>query len=317
MDARYVILADSESPGYDFARAIHEDLSKRSGAFELGGIKVKEFRDGERKPKILANVRGRVCYFIHDSNKSPPVWFLDLCLINEALSKSSAHQIIDVLPYHRFARQDRKDESRVPISAKVIARAVDDYAHGVLTLDVHNPAIDGFYESRFDNLPSFPTAVKCIKPFFEKDLSNLVIMSPDAGGGPRAPSFATRLGVDQVVIGYKTRSKNGDIEGLNIAGEVNERDILIVDDIVDSGGTLVKACEAARKLGARRIYGYAPHGLFTKGVSEVVSCFDRFWVGDTLNQKPSDKLGVISFAPLFADALYRMTNGLSLSELFD
>ncbi|MBS3083496.1 ribose-phosphate diphosphokinase [Candidatus Pacearchaeota archaeon] len=317
MDARYVILADSGSPGYDFARAIHEDLSKRSRAFELGGIKVKEFRDGERKPKILANLRGRDCYFIHDSNKNPAVWFLDLCLINEALSKSSAHQIIDVFPYHKFARQDRKDESRVPISAKVIARAVDDYAHGVLTLDVHNPAIDGFYESRFDNLPSFPTAVKCIKPFFERDLSNLVIMSPDAGGGPRAQSFAKRLGVEQVVIGYKTRSKNGDIDGLHIAGDVSGRDILIIDDIVDSGGTLVKACEAARRLGARRIYGYAPHGLFTKGVSEVVSSFDKFWIGNTLNQESHDKLEVIPFAPLFADALYRMTSGQSLSELFD
>ena len=317
MDARYVILADSESSGYDFARAIHQDLSKRSGAFELGEIRVKEFRDHERKPRIEANVRGRDCYFIHDSNKDPSVWFLDLCLINEALRKSSARQIIDVFPYHRFARQDRKDISRVPISAKVVARAVDDYAHGVLTLDVHNPAIDGFYDSRFDNLPSFPTAVKQIKPFFEKELSNLVIMSPDAGGGPRAQSFAKRLGVEQVVIGYKTRGKNGEIEGLHIAGDVDGRDILIVDDIVDSGGTLVNACDVARKLGAKKIYGYAPHGLFTKGVSEVVSSFDKFWIGDTLNQKPFDKLEVISFAPLFADALYRMTSGQSLSELFD
>lgn len=317
MDARYVILADSESPGYDFARAIHQNLSKRSGAFELGEIKVKEFRDGERKPKILANVRGRDCYLVHDSNKNPPTWFLDLCLINEALRKSSARQIVDVLPYHRFARQDRKDESRVPISAKVIARAIDDYAHGVLTLDVHNPAIDGFYDSRFDNLPSFPTAVKHMSSFFDGGLSNLVVMSPDAGGGSRAQSFAKRLGVEQVVIGYKTRESHGEVSGLHIAGDVNGRDILIVDDIVDSGGTLVKACDVARNLGARKIYGYAPHGLFTKGTAEVVSHFDRFWVGDTLNQKSTDKLDVIPFAPLFADALYRMTNGQSLSELFD
>ena len=205
----------------------------------------------------------------------------------------------------------------MPISAKVVARAVDDYAQGVLTLDVHNPAIDGFYESRFDNLPSFPTAVKHIKPFFEGDLDSLVIMSPDAGGGPRAQSFAKRLGVEQVVIGYKTRSKPGEINGFQIAGDVEKKNVLIVDDIVDSGGTLINACSVAQQRGARKMYGYAPHGLFTKGKERVLSCFDRFWIGDSLSQQPAGNLEVISFAPLFADAMYRIARGLSLSELFE
>ena len=312
-----MILADSGSPGYSFAKAIYENLSNRDNSFNLVDIEVTKFRDGERKPRIKKNVRGKNCFFVHDSNKQPSDWFLDLCLINQALRKSSASQVIDIFPYHRFARQDRKDESRVPISAKVVARAVEDYAHGVLTLDVHNPAVDGFYESRFDNLPSFPTAVRHIKTKLGEDLSNLVVMSPDAGGGHRAQSFAKRLGVSDVVFGYKTRSLPGEVNGFQIAGDVAGRDVLIVDDIVDSGGTLVKASNVAREKGAKKVYAYAPHGIFTKGVESVCSMFDKFWVGDTLLQKTSASLEVISFAPLFADALYRMANGLSLSELFE
>ncbi len=317
MNDEYVILADPACVGWNFALDIFEDLKSRGGNFELSPIKIKEFRDGEIKPRIEKNVRGKSCFFIHDSNKDPSRWFLEIGLINQALEKSSAKKVIDVFPYHRFARQDRKDESRVPISAGVVARLVDEYVDSVLTLDVHNPAIDGFYKTRFDNLLSFPIVIRYLRENFEISSENTVMMSPDAGGATRAQEFARRMGIEQVVIGYKVRKIEGEVDKLRISGEVSGKDVFIVDDIVDSGGTLVKASSVVREQGARKVYGYCTHGLFTKGIEYVLPHFDAFFVGDTLKQKEDVRLKVVPFAPLFAEAIYRISNGSSLSELFD
>lgn len=316
-ETKYSIIADPKGKSWDFALSVFNDLRLRSDAFELNEVNIKEFRDGEIKPKIKENVRGKVCFFIHDSSKDPSRWFLELCLVNQALKKSSASEIVDVFPYLKFARQDRKDESRVPISAEVIADAIELYADGVLTLDVHNPSIDGFFKIRFDNLYSFSTVVKYLKEKAKEDLSNFVVMSPDAGGAARAAAFAKAVGIKDVVIGYKVRKEEGEVDNLRISGNVEGKDIFVIDDMVDSGGTIVKASQVAKSLGAKKFYVYCTHGLFTKGVDSVLSHVDKFFIGDTIRHEKNEKIEVIPFTRLFADAIYRMSHGMSLSALFD
>lgn len=320
-ETRFSIVYDPDSPNQEFARKIFYEIESIANKdelkyFELNRVKIKKFRDGEIKPYIELNVRGKECFFIHDSSKSPNEWFLELALINQALKKSSAKQIIDVIPYLRFARQDRKDEPRVPISARVVAQTIDAYADGVLTLDVHNPAIDGFFEKRFDNLHSFKTAVYYIKQNHPEILEDLVVMSPDAGGTDRANAFSRMIGDTEIAVGYKKRKTAGEVEGLKILGDVKGKNVICIDDIVDSGNTLIKAAKVAKEQGARNIYAYCTHGLFTEGMDKVLENFELFFIGDTLLQKNHPKLEIISFAPLFAEAIYRISQGKSLSALF-
>lgn len=313
------IIANPEGNAWEYAKKIHEELKSRFSSFELNNINIKRFKDEEIKPKIELNVREKKSYFIHDSNLHPSEWFTQLCFINQALKKSSAQEIINVLPYLKFSRQDRKDESRVSINARVVADVIDLYANRVLTLDLHNAAIDGFYSIPFDNLSSFPVVIKHLRECHAEILNNLVIMSTDAGGAPRAKAFAKKLETGDIAVGYKTREKAGEVSSLKILGEVNGKNVLIVDDVVDSGGTLIKSCEAARNSGALKVYAYCTHGLFTDGVRKVTDCFDLFFVGDTLKlpEEPGPNTEIISFIPLFAEAIYRTSEGESLSELFN
>jgi len=312
------ILADPDSPGWEFAEKIYNELRMKSDLFELNKVHIKRFKDGEIKPKIELNVRERYCFFIHDSNSKPSDWFLELALINQALVNSSAYKVINVLPYLKFSRQDRKDESRVPISAKVIADVIGLYANRVLTLDVHNLAIQGFYDTKipFDSLYSFPTVITYLKKHHPEIIDNLVIMSTDAGGAQRAKMFAKCLGIKDIAVGYKNREKAGEVEKLKVLGDVENKNVLIIDDMVDSGGTLIKAANEIRSQGANKVYAYATHGLFTKGHKEVTDCFDKLFIADTIKQQPVINAEIISFIPLFAEAIYRISEGESLSELF-
>jgi ribose-phosphate pyrophosphokinase len=311
------IIADPKGEGWELACQIYKYLIEKEDFFELNELSIREFRDGEIKPKINKNVRGHNCFFIH-SDKNPAYWHLKLCLVNNALRNSSAHEIINVLPYLKFSRQDRKDESRVPISAQVIADDIGRYDHTrILTVDVHNPSIQGFYQCPFDSLYTFPTIINHLKNFHPEILDNLVIMSPDAGGAKRATSFAKTLGKNEVAFGYKSRPVEGEVDELKILGNVKDKNVLIVDDIVDSGNTLVKASQAAREQGAKKVYAFCTHGLFTQGVEKLTSNFDKFFVGDTIKQDPHSNLEIISFAPLLAEAILRISKGQSLSALFE
>jgi ribose-phosphate pyrophosphokinase len=313
------IIANPEGNAWDFACFIYKILRARNEKFELNKVLIQKFRDGEIKPKIEKNVRRRNCFFIHDSSLSPADWFLQLSLINEILHNSSAQEITDVLPYLKFGRQDRKDESRVPISSKVVAKLIEKDANRVLTMDVHSPSIGGFYNVPFDNLHSFLTIVDYLKKNYPGFFENMVIMSPDVGGAKRARSFAKRAGISRMAVGDKNREEDGEVEKIHVIGEVEGRDVFIVDDIIDSGNTLIQACNAVRAMGARKVYAYATHGLFTEGTERLTKCFDSIFVGDTFpnTNLKDEKIKVVSFAPLFAEAIYRINEGESLSALFD
>lgn len=316
-----LIIADKEGKGYDFAQKVYEKIKAKGDDFSLVNVSVARFRDGEILPQIASNVRDKKCYFIHDSNKVPSEWYLELDLINHALKNSSAKSIIDVLPYMKFSRQDRKDKPRVPISVRVVADTIGKYANAVLTLDDHNPANQAAYGIRYDNLSSYPVVADYLMQKNPKMLENLVLMSTDVGGAKRVDSYHkafTNRGIEtDVAICHKRRPKPGEVGELIILGEVNGKNVLILDDLIDSGGSMVKAADEARKKGALKVYGYSTHGIYTKGLNEVLSAFDFMYNGDTLYQEVDPRREVISFASLFGEAIYRMDKGESLSELFN
>ena len=314
-DVECCIVGDPEGKSWDFITGVYDEVKGRD-RWSLNEVEIKRFPDGEIKPKIKENVRKRDCYFIHDSRKAPADWFLELCLINEALRNSSANRIYNIFPYMRFVRQERKDESRVPISSRVVADNISRYANGVLTIDVHNQAIQGFYPS-FDNLHSFRTVVDYFRKNHPEYIENVVVMSPDAGGGNRAEAFAKWIQAREIAIGAKHR--DGDDVKIRLTGEVKDRNVIIVDDIIASGTTLIEGSCAARQEGARKVGVYATHGLFTEGLDRLEECLDFIVVGNTVVSpeiKNSGRVEVVDFSKLFGEAIRRVHRGESLSELF-
>ncbi|MCX6710077.1 MAG: ribose-phosphate diphosphokinase [Candidatus Woesearchaeota archaeon] len=331
IDKPFAILANPEGRCWKFAEEVYskvKKMCKREEGLEdkiaLIGIEIKRFRDGEIKPKIQENIRKKTCFFIHDSSLNPDEWFLQVHLINYAIKFSSASELIDIFPYLPFSRQDRKDESRVPISARSIADALCLYANRVITVDVHAPQIQGFYNLPFDNLLSFPYAVKQIFDKHPELLEEeLAIMTPDAGGTLRASTFKDKIVTNynketNLIVGYKQRPKAGEVSNdYRIAGDAEGRNVIIIDDIIDSGNTLVKASQALKNANANKIYTYSTHALFTDGFSTVKPYFERVFVSNTRMPAISDeKLEILDMSPLIAEAIYRTAVGESLSALF-
>jgi ribose-phosphate pyrophosphokinase len=320
-----VIIADPEGKGYGFAKGVYErakDIGGRNFALGFYDLEKIRFRDGEFKIKISKNIREHNCFYIHDSNKGAAEWFLDLGLTLEALRSSSADKVNLILPYMRFARQERKDESRVSVAAKLIADVVSLYSDRGLTVDLHAPQITQYFNRRvpFDNLYSFPELVGYLRVNQSDLLENLVVVSPDAGGADRAAYLRNRLKREGVDVGlaicHKERCNNGEIEDVIVIGNVKGKNCLMVDDIIDSGGTMVKGCSALKGQGAEKVYAYGTHGLFTEG-SDGFGCLEKVIVSDTLHVEPFENLEILSLVNLFGEAVYRTIEGESLSSLFD
>ena len=308
----------------DFACSIYDSLNKsKADMIEFHSYNTTNFPDGEYKTKVRQNVRGRDCFFIHDSNLDPPKWAWNLGLINDSLKNSSANRIIDVLPYLKFSRQDRKDESRVPNTSKLLADFIALRADQVLTIDVHNPTTQGNYPSntRFDSLDSFPTVVKYLKKHSPEDLEDITILGPDEGSMKRIKEYSNVLG-GRIAVIDKYRKGDGTLaESLGILGadNIKGRNVLIPDDIAASGTTLARAADAAKRKGAKKVIGYCTHGIFTKGIDCVADPYDLFLIGNTIKQpqsSKSDKIIIIPFTELIGEAIYRTCVGESLSELF-
>ena len=345
----YAIIANPEGDAWEFAKEIYSKMleidkkrkkdskDKRDtleGKIEMIEIKFTKFRDGEFKTKITKNVRRKTCFFVHDSSLPPSDWLTQLTMVNNALELASASEIIDVLPYLLFSRQDRKDESRVAINAKVIADTIGLYADGVMTIDLHAPQIQGFYPLPLDNLFSSPFVIDYLFTNYKELLNeDLAIMSPDAGGVPRAKNFKELLNKKyrllnkkykketketSLIIGSKQRPREGEVGDYIIIGDVKEKTVFIIDDILDSGGTLMKAAESLKKVGAKEIYAYVTHGLFTEGFDRLKPYFEKIFVSNTRKIPFSDeKLEIIDITGLLAEAIYRTINGESLSALFE
>jgi len=316
------IIADPEGQGYGFVKGIYDYLKrKESKDFSVGLISMEktQFKDGEFKIKIAENIRGKYCFLVHDSNKEVCRWFTELILALEATTFSSPKEVNVVLPYTKFSRQDRKDESRVSVNAKALADTISLYATRGLTVDLHTPQIQEYFGIPFDNLSSVISLINYLRKNHAEILQDLVLVSPDIGGAKSVEAIVKifrQMGIGaRIALGHKVRGGADEIAKMVIIGEVEGKNCLIVDDIIDTGGTMVKTAEKLREKKARKIFAYATHCLFTEGV-EKFKVFDKVIVSDTLETPAAENFEVLSLINLFGEAIYRTATGQSLSVLF-
>jgi ribose-phosphate pyrophosphokinase len=283
---------------------------------------VRRFADMEIFVEIQENVRGEDIFVVQSTSFPANDNLMELLIIIDALRRASARRITAVLPYFGYARQDRKVGPRTPISAKLVANLVTQAgASRVLTVDLHAGQIQGFFDIPTDNLFAMPVIVKDIKDALGQG-DHLTVVSPDVGGVVRARALAKRLGCDLAIVD-KRRERAGVSEVMNIIGNPTGRSCILIDDIVDSGGTICNAAEAVMKAGAKDVCAYASHGVLSGGAvariqssalkSMVVT--DSIQATDDVRKCPNIRR--ISIAPLIGEALRRINNEESVSSLFD
>ena len=282
----------------------------------LGNALIQTFSDGELWVKYSQNIRG-ADVFIIQSTQAPAENLMELLMLIDAAMRSSAKRITAVIPYFGYARQDRKDQPRVSISAKLVANLITEAgADRVITMDLHTPQIQGFFDIPLDHLYSSAILVD----YFRKmDMSNFVIASPDLGSIKMARSYAKRLECDLAVID-KRRPRPNEAQVMNIIGSVDGKNVLIVDDLLDTGGTFVNAAEALKKNGALEIYGACTHPILSGKAYERLeeSVVTKLIVTDTLPLKRiSPKIELRSISKIFAEAILRTHRNESISSLFD
>lgn len=320
MSDEILILADPNGKAWGFAESIYNKLKYHENnkrEYILGKVEISKFNDGEIFVKILENVRKKTCFFIHDSSMNPQDWLVSLALINDALKRSDSSKVDNILPYMRYGRQDRMAEPRTPISARIVADIIQNKAYRVITTDLHNPATMSNYNIPFDNLKAYPVIINHLNKNYSEFLKNAVVVSPDIGSAPRAESYARRLGLEVAII-FKKRKGAGEIENMTLIGEVNGKNALIVDDMIDTAGTLCKAAEILKNSGAKEIWACATHGVFSKDAMEKIdnSCLKKVIITDSIPQNGNSKIEVVSLVDLFAEVIYRISHGESISELF-
>lgn len=283
---------------------------------ELGHLERKKFSDGEIWVKFSENIRG-ADVFIIQSTQPPAENLFELMITLDAAKRSSATRITAVLPYFGYARQDRKDQPRVAISAKLIANLITVAgADRIITMDLHAAQIQGFFDIPFDHLYGSSIFINRLQSL--KD--NLVVVSPDVGGIKIARSYAKRLGVPLVVIDKRRPSQN-EAEVVHIIGDVNGKNVLIVDDLIDTAGTFIGAVNALKARGANEIYGSVTHPLLSGPAIDRIknSQLTKLFVSDTIefNEFKTDKIEQITASEIFAEAIIRTYKNESISSLFD
>jgi len=282
---------------------------------------VRRFADMEVFVEIQENVRGEDIFVIQSTSFPANDNLMELLIVIDALRRASARRITAVIPYFGYARQDRKVGPRTPISAKLVANLITEAgANRVLTVDLHAGQIQGFFDIPTDNLYAQPVIVKDIKDYLGQD--NLMVVSPDVGGVVRARALAKRLGADLAIVD-KRRERAGESEVMNIIGDVEGRSCILIDDIVDSGGTICNAADALLREGAKDVCAYATHGVLSGGAvarikgSKLKSLVVTDTIGATDEVAKCANIRRISIAPLIGEAMRRINNEESVSSLFD
>ncbi len=284
----------------------------------LGACKLSRFSDGEIRFSIDENVRGEDVYVIQAGAFDVNFHMMELFIMIDAMKRASAERITAVIPYYSYARQDWKDRPRVPISARLMADLLETAgANRVLTMDLHSPQIQGFFSVPVDNLVAAPVLAKYVENL---NLDDLTIVSPDAGGVGRAKWFAKRINADLAIID-KRRPAPNIARVYNVIGEVKNRNVVILDDMVDTGGTLVESVNAIKEKGAKKIYSACTHGVLSGQAVEQIktSQLEELIITNTIpvNDKSSQKIVVLSVAELFGEAIRRINQGSSVSSLFE
>ena len=284
---------------------------------DLGDVELHRFCDGEIWAKYKENIRG-LDVFIIQSTIPPAENLMELLIMIDAAKRASASRITAVIPYFGYARQDRKDQPRVSISAKLVANLITVAgADRVITMDLHAAQIQGFFDIPFDHLYASPI----FSGLFKEKNSSLVVVSPDIGGIKLARSYAKRLHANLVVID-KRRPKQNHAEVMNIIGDVKNKDVLIVDDMIDTGGTFVSAIEALKLNGANKIFGAVTHAVFSNNAYNRIekSDLEKLYISDTIyfdESRHTKKIIVRTASRIFSEAIRRTHNHESISSLFD
>ena len=283
---------------------------------------VRRFADMEVFVEVQENVRGEDMFVIQSTSFPANDNLMELLIVIDALRRASARRITAVIPYFGYARQDRKVGSRTPISAKLVANLITEAgANRVLTVDLHAGQIQGFFDIPTDNLFAMPVIVKDIEDYLGTG-DHLMVVSPDVGGVVRARALAKRLGCDLAIVD-KRRERAGESEVMNIIGDVKGRSCILIDDIVDSGGTICNAAEALLKNGAKDVCAYATHGVLSGGAvariqgSKLKSMVITDSIAATDEVAKCKNIRRISIAPLIGEAIRRVSAEESVSSLFD
>jgi len=296
-------------------RPLAEKIAAAAGE-KLGACEIQNFSDGEIWVKYRENIRGSDVYIIQSTH--PPAENLtELLLLIDAAKRASSRRVTAVIPYFGYARQDRKDQPRVAVSAKLVANLITTAgADRVITMDLHAAQIQGFFDIPLDHLYASPILATYYK---KKGIRDLAVASPDVGGIRLARAYAKRLDADLVLID-KRRPRQNEAEVMNVIGDAKDKNILIIDDIIDTGGTFTRAVEALKANGARQIYGACTHAVLSGKAVERIEKSDvvKLTVTDTIPVNThSSKIEVQSVSKIFAEAITRSHLNKSISSLFD
>lgn len=305
-----------------FSGSAHPELAREIAQFlgvPLGQARLRRFPDSEVSFQIDENIRGADVFVVQPTCSPVDQHLVELLIMIDAFRRSSAARITAVLPYYGYARQDRKDKPRVPISAKLVANVLSAAGtHRVLTMDLHKAQIQGFFDIPVDHLFAAPVIIDYLA---RQDLPRLTIVAPDAGGAERARAYAKRVGAELAVID-KRRSDDGTAEVMNVIGEVGGRTCVIADDIIDTAGTIQKGAQALKEAGAERIVACAVHGVLSGPAIERIerAPLDQLIITNTIplmgDRALCGKIKVLSVARLLGQAIRSIHEETSVSSLF-
>ena len=299
--------------------ALAQEMAAHLGV-ELGQAEVGRFSDGEVTVEIQQNVRARDVFVVQPTCTPTNENLMELFIMVDALKRASARRITAVIPYYGYARMDRRPRSmRVPISAKVVANMLESVGvERMLTMDLHADQIQGFFDIPVDNIYASPVLLSDLK---SKAYADLVVISPDVGGVVRARALAKQLGCDLAIIDKRRPTANVS-EVMHVIGEIEGRNCVIMDDMIDTAGTLVKAAEVLKERGARSVYAYCTHPVFSGPAIERISAsqIDEVVITNTIPlnaaAKACPKIRQLSVAFLFAESIRRISDGESVTSLF-
>ncbi|RLA67383.1 MAG: ribose-phosphate pyrophosphokinase [Epsilonproteobacteria bacterium] len=306
----YMIFSGTSNPelSEEIAKYLEQPLSKAS---------IKRFSDGEISVQISESVRGKDVFIIQPTSAPANANLMELLIMTDALKRSSANSITAVVPYYGYARQDRKAAPRVPITAKLVANLME--TSGItrlVTVDLHASQIQGFFDIPVDNLYGAILFMDYIK---SKNFKNPVIASPDIGGVARARYFAKKLGLDMVIVD-KRREKANESEVMNIIGDVAGKDVILIDDMIDTAGTMAKGAAALKALGATSVMACCTHPVLSGPAYERIEAgdLDELVVANTIPMtKSSPKIKMLSTAPMLGEVIRRVHNNESVNSLFE
>ncbi|TLD85360.1 ribose-phosphate pyrophosphokinase [Helicobacter sp. MIT 11-5569] len=302
-----------------FTGSAHKEFSQHVSKVldvELSKAEVTRFSDGEISIRLCESVRGKEVFVIQPTCAPVNDHLMELLIMIDALKRSSAKSINIIMPYFGYARQDRKAAPRVPITAKLVADLLQRAGiTRLITMDLHAGQIQGFFDVPVDNLYG---SIVFKDYIMEKNLKNPIVASPDIGGVARARYFAKLLGLDIVIID-KRREKANESEVMNVIGSVEGKDVILIDDMIDTAGTMVKAAAAFKQKGATSVIALGTHAVFSGPAYERISndAIDEVIVTDTIPlQQSCEKIKILSVAPLFAEVIKRINNDESVNSLF-